>query len=87
MYRRPTEGYTIYTKSHCSACVKTKELLPTANYINCDDYLEEVDEFLEFIWSLPDAGSVTAFPMVFKDGEYIGGYSEISKHFNTDVSF
>jgi glutaredoxin len=87
MYPKPKEGYTIYSKSNCPACDKTKELLPKARFINCDAYLEAADEFLDFIWSLPSAGTVVSFPMVFKDGKYIGGYSEISNQFNKDVSF
>jgi glutaredoxin len=89
MYPTPTEGYTIYSKSQCPACDKTKALLPSAKIVNCDAYLvEEVDGFLDFIWSLPTAGNwAGTFPMIFKDGKYIGGYSEISNQFNKDVSF
>ena len=80
MYKRPsTEGYTIYTKSNCGACEKTKLLLPDASCIDCEGYLEDVDEFLDFIWSLPQAGGAKAFPIVFKDGKFIGGYNEIVK--------
>ena len=89
MYHRPSidHTYTVYTKSHCPACDKTKTLLPKAKFINCDTYLEEADAFLDFIWSLPEADSVSTFPMIFKNGTYIGGYSELSKQFNTEVSF
>jgi glutaredoxin len=88
MYPTPVEGYTIYSRSQCPACEKTKMLLPRAKIVNCDAYLvKEVDEFLDFMWALPDAGSVRSFPMVFKDGKYIGGYNEISNQFNKDVSF
>lgn len=78
MYKRPsTEGYTIYTKSNCRACKETKSLLPNANYIDCEGYLEEVDEFLDFMWSLAPTAKV--FPMIFKDGKFIGGYNELVK--------
>lgn len=88
MYTQPKEGYTIYCKSQCPACEKTKSLLPSATIVNCDTYLiEGVDEFLDFMWSLPMAGTARLFPMIFKDGKYIGGYSEISNQFNKDVSF
>ena len=69
MFTPPTTGYTIYTKSQCPACVEVKKLLPEATIIDCDRYLvEDVDEFLDFMWSLPKASGITSFPMVFKDG-------------------
>jgi glutaredoxin len=86
MYEKPSNGYTIYTKSQCPACVEVKKLLPEATIILCDQYLiEDVDEFLDFMWSLPKASGITSFPMVFKDGEYVGGYKEIC--FQTNVDF
>lgn len=86
MFTPPTTGYTIYTKSQCPACVEVKKLLPEATIIDCDRYLvEDVDEFLDFMWSLPKASGITSFPMVFKDGEYVGGYKELC--FKTNVDF
>lgn len=83
MYIKPTKGYTIYTKSLCPSCTEVKKLLPNAKYVNCDKYLEEVDDFLDFIWSLTDKNP-TSFPMVFKDGEYIGGYKEVAFTMNAE---
>ena len=85
MYKKPSAGYTIYTKSNCPACTETKKLLPDATIVDCDGYLEDADEFLDFVWSLPKAGGITSFPMVFKDGEYVGGYKELC--FKTNVDF
>lgn len=79
MYTKPAAvGYTVYTKSNCSACEATKNTIPEALYINCDSYLDDPDEFLDFVWSLPEADTVKSFPMIFKDGKYFGGYKEIS---------
>ena len=78
-YKKPRSGYTIYSKSQCNYCDKLKEKMPDAYVINCDDYLEEVDEFLDFIGTLTDK-SPTSFPMVFHDGEFVGGYQEASNH-------
>ena len=44
-----------------------------ALYVNCDTYLEEADEFLDFIWSLPGADMVKSFPMIFMDGKPLVG--------------
>jgi len=47
-----------------------KEKLPDAVYINCDEYLMDVDAFLDFLDTITDKGPTT-FPMVFLDGKYI----------------
>lgn len=86
MYTKPEpKGYTIYSKSNCPACNETKKLLPNATIIDCDEYLDDADEFLDFMWSLPKADGITSFPMVFNDGEYVGGYKELC--FQTNVDF
>lgn len=76
-YKRPKSGITIYSKSQCNYCDKLKEKIPEAYVINCDDYLEEVDDFLDFIATLTDKNP-TSFPMVFNNGEFVGGYKEAS---------
>jgi glutaredoxin len=44
--------------------------------VNCDAYLEENrDGFLQFIRAMTGKNHKT-FPMVFFDGEFIGGYTE-----------
>jgi len=75
-YVQPKEGYTVYTKSNCPGCVKVKKLLPDAHYVNCDEYLEDVDGFLDFIESITAKGP-TKFPMVFLDKTYIGGADSV----------
>ena len=74
MYTRPTKGYSIYTKSNCPACDEAKQLLPDATLINCDEYLQDADAFLDFIWSLCDKDYPKTFPMVFLDGVYLKEY-------------
>ena len=63
------EGYFIYSKSNCPACVEVKKLLPTATFVNCDKYLEDdVDEFLDHVWSICGNKFPRTFPMVFHEG-------------------
>jgi glutaredoxin len=74
------KGYTIYSKSNCSFCVKAKkhfEFEPIEPLIiNCDQYLETNRVgFLEFIQELAGREHKT-FPMIFKDGIFIGGYED-----------
>ena len=78
-YSVPKSGYTIYSKSQCNYCDKVKDKIPEAYVVDCDEYLEDVDEFLDFIGTLTDKNP-TSFPMVFYDGEYVGGYKETTNH-------
>ena len=78
-YSVPKSGYTIYSKSQCNYCDKVKDKIPEAYVVDCDEYLEDVDEFLDFMGTLTDKNP-TSFPMVFYDGEYVGGYKETTNH-------
>lgn len=77
-------GYSILTKKECKWCVKVKELLPTAHYIECDTLLgsaffEEVD--------LLTGTEYRTFPMVFYNREFIGGYEEVRHKIDTELTF
>lgn len=74
------ENYTIYSKSGCINCSKVKKLLTEKRYIfievNCDEFLiENKETFLLFI-SEKAKKEYKTFPMVFYNGEFIGGYNE-----------
>jgi glutaredoxin len=94
-----SKGYTIYTKSNCSYCIKAKQLLSdsglslqygenmkeirdtTASVIDCDSFIKYQDKreaFLAFIAVLVGKPYNT-FPIVFYDGKFVGGYTELSK--------
>ena len=81
-YQVPGKGYTVYTKSNCPTCSEMKLKLKEATYINCDEYLEDVDGFLDFLDTITDKGP-TKFPMVFLDGNYV----ESDKVFTTTDEF
>ena len=79
-YPTPSEsGYTIYSKSNCSYCAKAKMLLAEYNlniYI-CDSYLlNDKEEFLNFIKKI-SGKEHSAFPIIFKDAKYVGGYLDL----------
>jgi glutaredoxin len=72
--------FTIYSKSGCHNCIKTKTVLKDKKLIfievDCDEYLiEERDLFLSFIESKIGKPHNT-FPIVFYNGKFIGGYNE-----------
>lgn len=76
-------GFTIYTKTGCNYCDKVKAFLTDSGYeyttILCDDILKSNKMgFLEFIESISDVPYNT-FPMVFHNGDFIGGYNDTVK--------
>ena len=85
MFETPsTEQFTIYSKSGCINCVKVKQLLKSSgkpfNIIDCDEYLLETKtEFLDFIKTIAKV-EYKMFPMVFLNGDFIGGYTETNKY-------
>ena len=84
-------GFTIYSKSNCSYCIKVKKILVDKQIsfldINCDEYLvKNKEEFLLFIKEQANKDYKT-FPIVFKDGKFIGGFTETQHHFDKFLCF
>jgi len=75
-------NYTVYTKKNCPYCSKVKDLLQNENVwvIECDGYLTNRDHFLNFIFQLTQKNYKT-FPMVFHEGQFIGGYTETLQYY------
>jgi glutaredoxin len=79
-------GFTIYSKSGCSNCTKVKKLLLDKQSffldVSCDEYLlEDKEGFLTFIKERANK-EWKVFPMVFKDGKFVGGFTEVQLHFD-----
>jgi len=73
-------GFTIYSKSGCYNCTKVKKLLRDKEIffleVDCDEFLiEDKEGFLLFIKDRANK-EYRSFPMVFKDGNFIGGFAE-----------
>lgn len=64
----------IYTKKECPFCVKAKELFNSkdVDYTECEIGVDITRE--DFISLFPDQKTV---PLIFIDGERIGGYDEL----------
>ena len=92
-YEMPQQhGYTIYSKSGCAKCKDVKNLL-TNNFfeftlIDCDEYLiEDKEDFLEFIKSVGNIEDIwKTFPIVFFNGNLVGGYKETENHIKQSVN-
>lgn len=72
--------YTIFTKSQCKYCSDIKILMDRENedveYILCDEMINTNREcFIKSIKQIINVENVT-FPIVFYQGEYIGGYDD-----------
>jgi hypothetical protein len=89
-YDVPIEkGFTVYSKSGCNNCTKAKKLITLLacseklELVDCDDYLiENKEDFLTFMQTLIGK-EYRVFPMIFKDGKFIGGYSDLETYFNS----
>lgn len=84
-------GFTVYSKSGCPNCTKVKKLLIEKKLlfveIDCDDYIiEDKEKFLLFIKERVNKEYKT-FPMVFNDGNFVGGFTETQDYFNKLLSF
>ena len=82
-------GFTIYSKSNCSYCTKVKNLLLGKQIffldISCDEFLmKDKEQFLLFIKEKAKKEYRT-FPMVFKDGKFIGGFDDTQKYFDKQL--
>jgi glutaredoxin len=79
-------GYTVYTKSECGWCRRTKVLLPEAVVFNCDKHLEfDKDAFLtEMAHRI--GKEYRTFPMVFFEGVFIGGYEDTQDFVDFDIT-
>ena len=87
-YENPTtDSYTLYSKSGCTFCTKAKKLLQKekVTIIDCDDYLvEDKPAFLEYMKNLIGR-EYKMFPMIFKEGVFIGGFTELYHLINKNI--
>ena len=92
MYETPASiGFTIYSKSGCDFCKKAKQLLGqhrlSYNMVDCDEYiLEDKIGFLQSM-EIMAGRHVKSFPMIFYNGEWIGGFLEMKNLVDTMMLF
>ena len=69
--------YTIYSKPNCSWCLQAKQLLEMEQLLFEYKQLGTHYSLDELMTLAPNARS---FPMIVKDGECIGGYSDLVEY-------
>lgn len=77
-------GYTVYSKRECLWCERVKDLLTNreASYvaIACDDALSaNREEFIRIMKERTGLATIK-FPLVFYQGEFVGGYPDTKRH-------
>jgi glutaredoxin len=86
------EGYTIYSKSGCINCTRIKQFLKQKNIffieVQCDELLfKDKKQFLLIISEMAKK-ECTTFPMIFCNGEFVGGYNEVKTNIEkSEVQF
>ncbi len=91
-FEKPKEkDFTVYSKSDCINCRKIKDLLKSEKLnfvvIDCDEYLfEDKENFLSFINHYTKS-NCRVFPMVFYNGEFVGGFNETKSVIDKLIAF
>ena len=68
----------IYGKDNCSWCVKAKELVAKSSVPFTYKTLTK-DKYQQIVHTVDE--NIKTVPIIFIDGEYIGGYEELVKAF------
>jgi glutaredoxin len=79
--------YTVYTKSKCSYCENIKALMDeyneNVNYISCDEWLVSKRILFLNIMRVKTLKDEITFPIVFFEGNYVGGFNEYEMKMKT----
>ena len=72
--------YTVYSKRNCSFCVRAIDLI---EYQGFQVQVKKIDENSEYFQEMRNlAPSMRTMPVIFKDNNLIGGYSDLVEHFS-----
>lgn len=87
-------GWSIFSLSNCECCEKAKLFLERIgeelNIINVDDVMKRKYTKKLFFEHMSEVTGedINYFPLIFKEGEYIGGYENLLSffEFENDIS-
>jgi glutaredoxin len=89
-------GFSVFTKSSCKYCDKVKDLFcasphmdPEPMFVLCDDFLKGDETKRIFLMEMKKhiGKEYRTFPMVFKNGIFIGGSEEAEVFFTRSQYF
>ena len=92
-------SYTVYSKKECINCTRVKVLIEgddedvwknNTTYLTvheCDEYLKTSrEEFIRFM-TKKTGTEIKSFPIVFFNGEYVGGFAETKQFIEKRQAF
>ena len=74
--------YTVFSKNNCSYCVRAIELIRSNNFQVVVKKIDESDEFFAEMRKL--APLMRTMPVIMKDNQLIGGYSDLLNLLNSE---
>ena len=74
------DKYIIYSRNVCSYCVATKNLLSSKNLDFIEKNIDQSQDYFNEMRQL--APTMRTVPVIFKNNELIGGYTELLNTFN-----
>ena len=75
-----SETYTVYSKRNCSFCVRAIDLIEHQGF---QVQVKKIDEDSESFQEMRNlAPNMRTVPVIIKDNELIGGYSDLVEHFS-----
>jgi glutaredoxin len=74
------KGFTVYGAKYCGFCKKAKKWCHdndlTYMYVNIYDFIDDNSKLFENFEN--KIGSHRTIPLIFKDGQFIGGWSDLN---------
>ena len=74
--------YTVFSKNNCSYCVRAIDLIQSNNFQVVVKKIDESDEFFAEMRKL--APTMRTMPVIMKDDQLIGGYSDLLNLLNSE---
>ena len=74
--------YTVFSKNNCSYCVRAIDLIRSNNFQVVVKKIDESDEFFAEMRKL--APTMRTMPVIMKDDQLIGGYSDLLNLLNSE---
>ena len=74
--------YTVFSKNNCSYCVRAIDLIRNNNLQVVVKKIDESEQFFAEMRNL--APTMRTMPVIMKDDQLVGGYSDLLEFFNAE---